>query len=177
MTNLFTEREKTVLRLRSQRISNADIARQLDVTPVAISQMFKRISKKITSVNDSLQLMREIGVVEKTPKIQLTPKGLKEFTKMKESAIKIHKKPLAFDRIQKASFSPSGHTIANIPTRFFEKYKKIVIMPPLDIESWVHTNIELVHPKLVHIRLARTRSQLVDILALEELSPEIGLTA
>lgn len=72
-------------------MSNAEIARQLGVTPAAVSQTFKRLSEKVKGVNDTLQLMREIGMIEQAQPIELTSKGFSESEKVTKTKISFQK--------------------------------------------------------------------------------------
>ena len=75
MATLLTTKEQQVLRLRYSGLTNADIAKKLNVSPADISQTFKRVSNKLRNVGDTLQLMREAGLLETTSPIKLTSKG------------------------------------------------------------------------------------------------------
>ena len=92
MTNILTKKQQEILQLKSQKMSNANIARKLGVTDAAISLTFKRLSEKVKGVNGTLQLMREIGFIEKAPPIELTEIGFDQLKIATKIDIKAQKK-------------------------------------------------------------------------------------
>ena len=82
MTSFLTEKEQRILQLRAKGTPNVDIANELGTSQADISQTFKRISQKITNVNDTLKLLRETNLVEQSTPIKLTPKGISEIKRV-----------------------------------------------------------------------------------------------
>ncbi len=111
MTISLTSKEKEILKLRSMGVSNIEISKKLDVTPTDISQTFKRISKKLTSVNETLQLLHENGLMEEAHPIMLTDKGVTALEKI----TKIESKPSAIIKGKYVKNKESGESENNLP--------------------------------------------------------------
>ena len=76
MMELLTEQQKLILKERAKGLSNADIARNLNVSPAHVSQTFKNIREKITTVDDTIELLKETGYMDDTVSLQITDKTL-----------------------------------------------------------------------------------------------------
>lgn len=101
MSDLLTPNEQAILKLKSDGLNNADIARNLSVSPSHITQTFTKISGKITGVNDTLKLLKETGIMQKSSNIGLTAKGTDALKKVKGITVRIPRKQVKLSIIKK----------------------------------------------------------------------------
>jgi flagellar protein FlaI len=71
----FTPKEKNIIRLKTRGCKNTEIAEKLNVSRADVSQTLKRISHKIKGIEDSLTVMKQIGVIKSDATIELTSIG------------------------------------------------------------------------------------------------------
>jgi DNA-binding CsgD family transcriptional regulator len=69
---LLTNQEKLIFKERSKGVSNASIARKLNVSPAYISKTLKNIREKITTVDSTLALLKETGYIDDTRSLPVT---------------------------------------------------------------------------------------------------------
>ena len=81
MTNVFSEKEIEILQLYLQKKKNKEIADELKVSEPYISQTLSKISLKLESLENSLELLENLGLVDKVSPIRLTETGRKSFKK------------------------------------------------------------------------------------------------
>lgn len=72
---MFTEKELNVARMRLEGLMNKEIAQKLNVSEADISQTISRLTEKIKTVQDSVELLMNMDVVKEGPKYTLTEKG------------------------------------------------------------------------------------------------------
>jgi len=70
----LTNRQLEIFRLKKSGMSNKEIADKLDVSESYISQTLGKISQKITTIEDSLHVLRELGEISEFAPV-LTEKG------------------------------------------------------------------------------------------------------
>jgi len=72
---MFTKKELEAFRLKLRGLMNKEIAENLRVSESDISQTLSRLREKIKTVQDSITLLMEMGVIREGPKYVLTEKG------------------------------------------------------------------------------------------------------
>jgi predicted DNA-binding protein YlxM (UPF0122 family) len=75
-TTILTERQKEILELKLKGLSNHEIADTLRVSDEYISQALKLVSSKIQTVEDSIKLFRDLGLIESGPSFKLSEEGM-----------------------------------------------------------------------------------------------------
>jgi transcriptional regulator len=71
----FTKKEVRVLKLRYEGLKSKEIAKKLGVSPSDICQTFSRITAKLVSTKDTIELLNNIGVIKNDLEITFTNKG------------------------------------------------------------------------------------------------------
>lgn len=71
----FTDKELKVARMRLQGLMNKEIAQELTVSEADISQTISRLTGKVKTVQDSVELLMKMDVIHEGPKHILTEKG------------------------------------------------------------------------------------------------------
>ena len=61
--------------MRLAGLMNKEIAQELDVSEADISQTIRRLTGKVKTVQDSVELLTKMGVIHEGPKYMLTDKG------------------------------------------------------------------------------------------------------
>jgi len=135
MMDGFSDRQEFILKERAKGVSNVNIAKQLGVTPPTISKALKDIAKKITAVDSTLDLLKEIGYISNDdtvslPVTQNTIKNLKQLPMPKTQKIKPKQKNKHTQR------SSLNRTIALQSLLAFVRVETI----PRDIYSHPHPN-------------------------------------
>jgi len=82
--NIFTEKELNVFKMKREGASNKDLAVALNVSESDISQTINRIKSKISTVQDSIELLTSIGVFSEGQRYELTQKGREMVSSMLE---------------------------------------------------------------------------------------------
>ena len=72
---MFTDKELKVARMRLEGLMNKQIAQKLDVSEADISQTISRLTGKVKTVQDSVELLKKMDVIQEGPKYILTEKG------------------------------------------------------------------------------------------------------
>ena len=85
---LLTEQQKLILKKRAKGVTNAEIARELNVSPSHISQTFKDIREKITTVDSTLALLKETGYMDDTITLPITEQTLEKLKSLPIPKIK-----------------------------------------------------------------------------------------
>lgn len=75
MVNTLTDRQMEVFALKRNGLSNREIAQRLDTTEPNISQILKRVREKIQSVEDTVNLLIQLGEFKEGPRISLSERG------------------------------------------------------------------------------------------------------
>ena len=74
---MFTDKELKVARLRLEGLMSKDIAKKLNVSEPDVSQTISRLTKKVKTVGDSIELLMKMDIIVEGPKYILTEKGRK----------------------------------------------------------------------------------------------------
>ena len=72
---ILTQRQLEVYRLKKEGNSNRQIAETLGVSEAYISQALTRIVEKIQSVEDTIQVLIQLGEFRDAPRYELTDEG------------------------------------------------------------------------------------------------------
>ena len=72
---MFTEKELKAFKLKLQGLMNKEIAKSMNVSESDISQTLSRLRRKIVTVQDSIALLTDMGVIREGAKYVLTEKG------------------------------------------------------------------------------------------------------
>ena len=99
---MFTDRELEVARMKLKGLMNKEVAKKLEVSEAYISQTINRITEKVKTVQDSIELLRGMEVIKEGPKYVLTEKG----RKLSRLPKKTSKEPIKYE--PDITFSSSG---------------------------------------------------------------------
>jgi len=104
MTTRLTEQTIRVLKLRREGLKNKQIAENLGVSEANISQIISRVVKKLVTIQDTLSVMKSMGLMEDDARIELTQSGL-EFSKELQRArqMRVQSRKLKVQSISKES--------------------------------------------------------------------------
>lgn len=103
---MFTSKELQIARMKLQGLMNKEIAQKLGVSDAYISQTLNRLSTKIRGVQDSIELLKNMNVIQEGPKYVMTDKGRR--------LAKVPKKEFP-------SLHEVGSTLVGFKKGFFEK--------------------------------------------------------
>lgn len=79
----MTQREIQIVKMKLGRgLTHAQIATETGTTKANVSKTLGRIARKVKCIDESLQLLREVGLVNKPAHFTLTAKG-KRFAKLR----------------------------------------------------------------------------------------------
>jgi len=101
---LITERELEMLKMKLKgRLSNKEIAKKLNVSEAYVSKTLKNVSKKIKSIEDAIEVCKELGII-KEEKIEINTEALKIIRKKAINTLRTRKgsipKPLRAPKIE-----------------------------------------------------------------------------
>ena len=89
----LTEKELKIIAMRYKGLKSRQIAKALKVSEPDVSQTLSRIVGKIESVQDTLDLLCDIGIIKHDSEIELTESGQALLARMDKAAKSLHRIP------------------------------------------------------------------------------------
>lgn len=75
MDMILTKRQLEIFRFKKTGLSNKDVAKKIGRSEAYVSQVLSTVRDKIVSIDDTVQLLIELGEFTETPRYELTDKG------------------------------------------------------------------------------------------------------
>lgn len=79
MNTVFTPKEIEIFKAWVQGRKNKEIAEDLGVSEPYVSQTVSKIQTKVTTLDNSFELLKDIGIIEPMKSLKLTDEGRKSF--------------------------------------------------------------------------------------------------